>query len=1425
MSDNPFMAAPMAPQETDESEQTTPIDNPFLNAPMAPGTSASDRGRTLIGDTGIAPVDYVTEKLGQVGYAVADNIIGFDDGVDTTGERLGSAVGNVAEGIGAGFLGAVEGAGTTVALLPDIALGTEYGDKITQGMESLKDTLDLTPEGFLGKGAEIVTQFVVPGGLAAKGVSMAAKAARAKKGLANVPLTRGQKFGLAAKELAAAGAVDAAVSTDGMSTIGDWAETGYTQTEDLIGLSGREKALARFRNKLRLGVESTLLGGVAQGALMAGGKTIGAAVKTPTVQASAKAVKQKLDDTGAAIDQLLYQRMTAPDELSSLKRGIANVIAYGKPGGYLPRMSAEERLAVDAKIGKEVGRAERILKEFETEIDNALPNLPDGEEAGNLARAGMLSKVEEYLTQADPKIKTQILQELPEGIRSSAVRMRSHIDELSNRMVGSEFLRNNNFTTKDGRTIKDVIDQNINSYLRRRYRIHEDAKYTPTEESVAAADEFFKANRQATAKELTRLARRDVNKMELTDEFMTTNGLKFTGPDRTNLKVEIGSKVTDEVAKKAREAFLKRHSIKARQPFEGGRVAREKLDTGMLVSRENIPRTLRALMGEAGTTVKKTDKGYKIYSDPREAYLSTAADISQFSAVDDFFSSLSQLANRQDGLLKNMIIKGEGLTPDQRRELVERGYVQLGGDSSTGIGAMSTPTVKGRAADKDEILAGTSGWGSLNDHYVPRPLYNNLTNYIIGEEDTGYQALRSTWEWLLRAKGVSQYSKTILSPITQIRNFTTASAFALANGNIPVVGRGGSLSDSAQIVLSNLLNKGDDAFTAELMDAQRRGMIGTNAELREIQDSLRKGVGMTAREPKTAAEALVGEKVAKAASGYMKPLEDVYQASDDFWKLFNYQAEQAHLRKALEGASLRQKVNYLTKNGEDLTPEIQQMLSRGDVDMDELIKNRAAQIVRDTVPNYNKGATDLVKFGRKLPLGNFITFPAEIYRTGFGIVKQSLDDMASDIPAVQSRGRNRLVGFMGTTMVAPVAALEFGYAISGVTPEEMDAYKRSFAAPWEKGSVLIPLGKDEDGKIQYMNFSTSNPYDQLYRFANRAVNEFDDAMRKGEGPDTTFGKSVGGAVQEIFEPFLSEAMLTEAVIDVIARGGKTNTGASVYNPEDPWPTKGYKMITHVLNTMVPNVSPIDLNGEPGRFIRGTVGNIAPGLVSPKDNQLRERDFATEVIRAFGGLALQEFNPEKGLEYAAFGMSEGRTNAKRMFNQIVDDGNATSRSLANAFQKANNAKLNVDRRFYQLFEDLKSMGISEREMFGVLKREGVSGYKEVIDGKFVPFKVTRKNIRDMRTAGVFDQYPQEEIQRIQREMSGMSLIPDDAAPAEQRPASNPFMNAPKAPTTNPFMSAPQRNSNIQLNNFQPTIQQTQVDPRLIPDPRTRELLNP
>ena len=1355
-----------------------------------------DRGKTLIGDTGFAPLDYVTEKVGQLGYAAADNIIGFDDGVDTFGERLGEGVGNVALGVGSGVTKAIEGAGTTLALAPDIILGTEYGDAITEGMETFRDDVGLKPEGILGKGAEIITQFVVPGGLAAKAVSYASKANRLKKGLQNVPLSTKERFGLATKELLAAGAADGFVSDDNMTTLADWAEMGPTQTYDLIGLSGREKALARLSNKLKVGAEGFLLGGVAQGALMGAGKTVGGAIKSPVGQMGAKALKKKIDTTAANVDNLLYQRMMAPDELSRVQRFKADAISMVTPKGYLPQSASETRLAIDAQTNAANKQVAFMQKEYDTALDNLFKDLPPKELEGNLERLEILNRSNAYLTEADETIKAGLLKQLPGPLRPSLKKYREAIDNGSAKLRNSNFIKNNNITTKDGRSLDDIINDNDGSYMKRSYRIHEDKDYVPTQESTEMADDFFVSNKRATQRELTELARRDVNKSMLTDEFLDANGLTLKNTPEGPI-VEVGSKVTAGAAKKARESFLSKHTIKARQSFKGGRIARDRLDTGMLVSREQIPKTLRALMGETGTKVVKTDQGLKVFTDFRESALRTVSDLAQFSAVDEFFGSLSRLAGSKTGLLKDVIIKGEGLSPAQRAELINRGYVRLGGDSSD-FGELSTPLAarKGTSkASEEEVLLGTSGWGTLNDHYVPRPIYNNLTNHIIGEEDMGSQLARSTWNWMLRAKGVSQYSKTILSPITQVRNFTTAAAFALANGNVPFIGRGGSMKDSMKLVYGNLMTKGDDDLIAELMDAQQRGMLGTNAELREIQDSLRKGVGMTSRGPESGIEALIAgspsrEKFAKAAGGYLKPLENIYQSSDDFWKHYNYVAEQAHIRKSLDGMDFsnaqqaEQAVAYLTKNGEDMSEATRLSVNNGTfakADIDEMIKHRAAQIVRDTVPNYNKGATDLVRFGRRLPLGNFITFPAEIYRTGFNIVRQSLDDMASDIPAVQTRGRNRMIGFLGTTIAAPVAVQEMGYAISGVTPEEMEAYQRSFAAPWEKGATLIPIGK-KDGKIQYLNFSTSNPYDGLYRFAVRAMNEFEGAVKEGQGPGSTFTSTVGGAVGEIFSPFLSEAMLTEAVTDVLFRGGRTSTGAEVYNKQDSDGTKGYKMITHVLNTMVPSVSPVDLDGEPGRFIRGTVGNIVPGLVSPKDKLLRERNLTTEVIRAFSGLSPLEFDPARGLEYGAYRLGQAQTDAKRMFNQVTDDGNASSTSLERAYQKSNDAKLRVDRQYYQMVEDLDTMGMTKREIMTVLKKNNIGGYKDIVRGEFQPFMPSKKNFQEMRDAGILELYPREEIRQIQKEMRGTSLKPDDDLFTDTRPrGSAPAGLSPNPPT--------------------------------------------
>jgi hypothetical protein len=567
-----------------------------------------------------------------------------------------------------------------------------------------------------------------------------------------------------------------------------------------------------------------------------------------------------------------------------------------------------------------------------------------------------------------------------------------------------------------------------------------------------------------------------------------------------------------------------------------------------------------------------------------------------------------------------------------------------------------------------------------------------------------------------------------------------------------------------------------------LADAQQRGVLGTNAELREIQDTLNKGLDISARDPKNFIEAVAGtgggarEKLARGVGKLTKPLEAAYQGSDDFWKYFNYNAEQSHLRNALKNSSPDDQIKYLTKGMDDV--EVDSLMKRAEANkgevLDELVKNRAAQIVRDTVPNYNKASSELVQLGRRLPIGNFISFPAEIYRTGFNIVKQGLDDMASDIPAIQTRGRNRLLGFTITTAVVPAAALEIAYATTGVSREEMDAYKRSFAPRWEKGSVLMPVGKTEDGKIKYINLSTSNPYDVLTRFANRAINEADDAIREGKDVGQVLEDVALGTLSEVFEPFMSEAMLTEALIDVTLRGGKTATGAEVYSGSDSFGSRQSKKFLHVMDTLMPNVIPVNVSGgklEPSRFLRGVLGS-EDGMITSVDKMGRERSALGEFARQATGLSFLEFDPKRGLEYNGYRLSQLQTDAKRTFNRITDDANANSATLLNAFQQANNDKLRIDREYYQVIEDLRSMGLTDAEIRRELKKNNIGGVKGIMRGEFEPFKVTTKNFKEMRGAGIYDQFPREQIQEVRRQMNGLPLAPDDAprttAPAPQTP---------------------------------------------------------
>jgi len=160
----------------------------------------------------------------------------------------------------------------------------------------------------------------------------------------------------------------------------------------------------------------------------------------------------------------------------------------------------------------------------------------------------------------------------------------------------------------------------------------------------------------------------------------------------------------------------------------------------------------------------------------------------------------------------------------------------------------------------------------------------------------------------------------------------------------------------------------------------------------------------------------------------------------------------------------------------------------------------------------------------------------------------------------------------------------------------------------------------------------------------------------------------------------------------------------------------------------------------------------------------------------------------------------------MFNRVTDDANANANSLSNAFQTANNAKLRIDREYYQMIEDLRSMGLSDAEIRRELKKNNIGGIKGVMRGKFEPFKVTNKNFQEMRRAGIYDQFPREEIQNIRRNMKDIPLAPDQGPPAPRRapaPTPTPLFGVPADTAPTPMFGVPVNESRLQMPQVLPT----------------------
>ena len=487
---------------------------------------------------------------------------------------------------------------------------------------------------------------------------------------------------------------------------------------------------------------------------------------------------------------------------------------------------------------------------------------------------------------------------------------------------------------------------------------------------------------------------------------------------------------------------------------------------------------------------------------------------------------------------------------------------------------------------------------------------------------------------LLMLKATSQYSKTVLSLMTQVRNVTSAFMFPMANGHI---GGGASYVDAYRQIVRDLFGRTGGIDSKKLDDLgaelERVGILNSSVMIRDMKDMFRAIAETT---PEGNFRLIDDDAFMKflTESPIMKKLTDLYQAGDIIHKIYGYQFSKSQYKAAFQNLDevdtffrevMGQPFDRKNLNGTLKT-------------LDEAIQEAAGKTLNNTYPNYNYIPT-LIKELRRAPFGNFISFGSEMLRTTGNIANYALRELGSSNPYIRQMGAKRIMGLTSVFAVAPVSTA-VALKMLGMTEEQLDSIKRNNTAPWNQFANLIPYSFDPTkGEVKYINLSYSNPYEIIQQplYTMIGINEQSNLEKKN-----TTRKAfdiMQGAFSKLLNPFVSETIIGQAVFEALA--GKTRTGRKLWNlDKDGVFGVSHKMLNHVLTALVPTTFVNLKRVEQGMIKQDDATNHRGYTKYGKPVDLKE-----ELMALFAGVRLSKVNVFENITFTINDFNKKLDNAR------------------------------------------------------------------------------------------------------------------------------------------------------------------------------------
>ena len=736
------------------------------------------------------------------------------------------------------------------------------------------------------------------------------------------------------------------------------------------------------------------------------------------------------------------------------------------------------------------------------------------------------------------------------------------------------------------------------------------------------------------------------------------------------------------------------------------------------------------------------------------------------------------------------------------------------------------PNLKNDATKWKKYVNDTSMPNDLDNLYIKAPQYEGIldvTSNWLNRSNVGTFYKYS----VLLPKAGSQIAKTILSPLTHVRNVISAGAFVSANGAFfpnygdikmllpKMFGGEGAIGQAYKLSGKRILGTLGEQDLKLYQKLLQVGVVDSQVQAGEMRRLLRDILsdpaaverGLYNKLPKT-----ITDRTKKGLLKTYQTLQDAYVAEDDFWKVINWSLERNRhsilagklgLREDNIKGILNNDKNAIASIGRDAKQNIaiaeyfQKIAPRRDYInsaqstkefYENFLDEVAGNLTRNQVPNYAYvGRT--AKALRQTPFGNFIAFPLEIMRTGHNILQRSLDEIYSGIPELRSLGMKRLFGFGATVGGIPYGMVEMFKSRHDVTDEEMEAL-RKFVPEWSKNSTLLPMGRDENGYLKYVDFSYSNAYDTLIRPFNSVINSISAGQDTRESTMESLGKGMQEGISELLQPYTSESIFTEALVDSTIRRGVGRGGVRVWNNEDETMVKIGKGILHIGESLRP--------GSLSQLKR--LGQAATGKT---DKYGKLFNFEDEIGSLYGFRTINS-DPERALTFMTTDLGNGLRDAEGIFKRaVLRGGRLDPKDIVNSFKYTQSIRYQKLREMYQNIEAARTLGVSESVIRRKVRRKGLKKkvLKELYQGVFTP---ERPGDFTIRTIG--------KNNRELNEKEGTDIP-------------NPFYEA--IPSITSFINSNRRISleenSLNIMDFeQPTIQQ---EPRITTPPLNTANINP